>query len=491
MKRALSHPLVALCAGLALRLFLVLKFPATSGDTPLYEELATNWLKHGVYGVTLNGALTPVDVRMPGYSALLTVLYAITGRTGEVARLPIMLFQIATDLACCLVIAAIASSIVKLAAGSIPAKRAFKIALWLAVLSPFTADYTAVVLTETPATLFSAVSLYLLVRLAESSSELFCPTARLKASWDKSPAYWAALFGISVGATTLLRPESPLLLVVAWLVFAVSFFSHGEFVRWFKLALLSGAVCFAILIPWTIRNAITLHEFQFLAPKDATLPTEHPPVGFMAWERTWLYRMSECYAVTWKLNEENINLEDIPARAFDSEAEKEHIARLLERHNKDNNLSVEADSEFGAIARRRITRHPLRTYLYVPLQRVLTIWFTPRIELLPFNGKVFPIAQEWEDDRPDLTVTLLFFFLNVFYLLAALWGALKVWSWGRPARLALLPILAYIAIRTAFLTIVEAPEPRYVLVCFPAILALVAIAFTKRPAAPNAVQRPA
>ena len=491
MKRVLSHPLVALCLGLCLRLFFVLKFPASSGDTSLYEELATNWAEHGIYAVTANDVLTAVDVRMPGYPAFLSLVYAFAGRTGEPARLPVMLIQIAADLACCLVIAGIASALVKASFGPEPAKRAFKVALWLAALCPFTGDYTAVVLTETFATLLSAVSIYLFVRLAESSADFLQPTDRLKASWDKTPAYWAALFGLAIGVTTLFRPESPLLLVVAWLVLIVPFLKHAEFLRWLKLAILSGTLCFIALLPWTIRNAITLHEFQPLAPKDATLPSESAPVGFEAWERTWLYRMSECYAVTWKLNEENINLDDIPPRAFDSEQERAQIAVLIERHNKDNNLSDEADAEFGAIAKRRTTRHPFRTYVTVPFQRALTIWFTPRIELLPFNGNVFPIAEEWDTDKPDLIVTLAFFLLNVLYLLVAACGAWKLWKAGTRARAALCAIVAYILIRTAFLTTVEAPEPRYVLVCFPAILALAAIAFLKSPAASRAVRPPA
>ena len=42
--------------GLTLRLFFVLKFPMTnSGDGPFYIELAWNWLKYGVYGLSVNG----------------------------------------------------------------------------------------------------------------------------------------------------------------------------------------------------------------------------------------------------------------------------------------------------------------------------------------------------------------------------------------------------------------------------------------------------
>ena len=486
MKRVLSHPLVAIAFGLGLRLFFILKFPAAAGDSALYEELASNWFKHAAYAVSVNGHLTPVDVRMPGYSAFLALIYAVTGREGEAARLPVMLLQAAADILCCVVIAAIAARLARIATVQPSSKRAFIVALWLAALCPFTADYTAVLLTESFTTLLTAISIYLFIRLAESSSELFWPTDRLKASWDKSPEYWAALFGLAIGATTLFRPESPLLLIVAFLAIAWSFLSRGYFLRWLKLIAISSFLCSATLSPWIIRNAVTLHEFQPLAPKDAMLPNERPPLGFMAWEKTWLYRIGDCYAVTWKLNEENINLEDIPDRAFDSESEKKHVATLLDRHNENNSLSEKADAEFAVIARRRTARHPVRTYFVVPLQRVLTIWFTPRIELLPFTGKISPIADEWDTDRPDLVVSLSFFFLNICFLLAALCGFIKLWKWSPRARLALAAIAAYIAIRTVFLTTVEAPEPRYVLVCFPAILALAAIAFLKRPVAANA-----
>jgi len=41
-------------------------------------------------------------------------------------------------------------------------------------------------------------------------------------------------------------------------------------------------------------------------------------------------------------------------------------------------------------------------------------------------------------------------------------------------------LLVFILVRTAFLTTLETPEPRYVLVCFPALIALVAQVFVPR-----------
>jgi hypothetical protein len=480
MKRVFSHPLIALALGIWLRLFFLLKFPATSGDTALYEKLATNWLKHGAYAVNLNGVITPVDVRMPGYPAFLSLVYAVTGHTGEAARMWVMLGQATVDLLGCAVAAVLALSLVHLADEPINIRPVFRAGFWLAALCPFTANYNAVLLTESVATCISAISFILLARLAGSCADLVFPRRQPKASWDKSPEYWAALFGLSVGGVTLFRPESPVLLVAAWLALGWFFWKHRNVQRWFKLALVSGLFCVISLSPWILRNAVTLHEVQFLAPKNTTLPSEVSPVGFMAWEKTWLYRLSDCYAVTWKLDEENINLQDIPPRAFDSAEEKQRVAALLEKYNQDQTLTPEEDATFGETARQRTARHPLRTRLWIPFQRVLTIWFTPRIELLPFSGNVFPLPQNWEDDREDQVVTAGFFLLNIVYLVLAFSGARKLWKWSVRARPALLAIAAYLILRTAFLTTVEAPEPRYVLVCFPAILALGATLFASR-----------
>jgi hypothetical protein len=41
-------------------------------------------------------------------------------------------------------------------------------------------------------------------------------------------------------------------------------------------------------------------------------------------------------------------------------------------------------------------------------------------------------------------------------------------------------IYVFALLRTAFLTTLEAPEPRYVIVCFPALIALGAQVFARR-----------
>src|SRR6202007_2659331 len=104
MKRIFSSSVFALFAGLCLRLFFILKYPANSGDTVLYEQIAANWLQHHAYAMNVHDQVTPVDMRMPGYPTFLALIYAITGRVGEAARRWVMLAQVVVDLLTCLLI---------------------------------------------------------------------------------------------------------------------------------------------------------------------------------------------------------------------------------------------------------------------------------------------------------------------------------------------------------------------------------------------------
>jgi 4-amino-4-deoxy-L-arabinose transferase-like glycosyltransferase len=285
--------------------------------------------------------------------------------------------------------------------------------------------------------------------------------------------------GFLIGMGTLFRPETPLLLVVAWILIAFIWLRNRRLLFCLQLMALSGVGCVLPLVPWAVRNAVTLHEAQFLAPKNSNLPGELVPYGFMAWEKTWLFRVKDCYLVPWKLNGEVINLEDIPPRAFDTPEEKERVAAILEQYNDDVTLTTEEDAAFGRLARERTARHPLRTHLWLPVARAFTMWFTPRIELLPFSGHVFPLREAWEDDRIDQSVTVGFFLLNVLYVALAAWGTWRLWRDSSALRLAVASLLGYLLLRTAFLTTLETPEPRYVLECFPAILALAGQLFVR------------
>ena len=160
MKRVFSHPLTALVTGFFFRFFFLWYLPSSAGDTALYETLSLNWVKHSIYGMPVDGVLTPVDIRMPGYPVYLAVVHAFTNLGGEPARFGAMLGQIFADLACCVLIAELAS---RCAGRNQDASKVYLAALWLAALCPFTANYTAVPLTETFAIFFTALALVTLV----------------------------------------------------------------------------------------------------------------------------------------------------------------------------------------------------------------------------------------------------------------------------------------------------------------------------------------
>jgi 4-amino-4-deoxy-L-arabinose transferase-like glycosyltransferase len=490
MRRIFSNPITALAAGACLRFFFVLKFPAGSGDSALYEQLATNWLKHHVYAVSISGVLTPVGTRMPGYPAFLAIIYWLSGKTGPDGRFWVMSSQVIIDLLTCLVIAATAAALVFLAFRSVRVRRAFTAALWLAALCPFTANYTAVILTETWAIFFTAIALlclcllFLRFRGSTFFSDVIQIDMRVKSEW------FGAFAGFAAGLGTLFRPETPLLLVVACLTLGWYLLRGRQWLRMIRIFAFMFVGCLLPLTPWAIRNAVTLHEAQLLTPKNANLPGEVVPDGFMAWEKTWLYRMRDTYAVTWKLNDEEIQMDDIPARAFDTPEEKERVAMLLEPYNEDTTFTAEEDAGFAQLAKERTARHPFRTYLWIPLKRASTIWVTPRIELLPYSGNVFPLAYYWEDDPVDQSVTIGLAVLNIVYLALAVWGGWRLWL-QPDARTALFLFVAFILVRTAFFTTLEAPEPRYVLECFPAMLAMAAQVFTRKDNVMASVAAPA
>jgi hypothetical protein len=121
----------------------------------------------------------------------------------------------------------------------------------------------------------------------------------------------------------------------------------------------------------------------------------------------------------------------------------------------------------------------------VPFERALTIWFTPRTELLPIDGKFWPLREQWEDSHADVLVTGGFALLGYLYVALAVGGLWLAWSTRRESGRSGAPdeanlwgialLIVYIAVRTAFLTTVEAPEPRYVVSCYPGVLALIAL----------------
>ncbi|HEY4878529.1 MAG TPA: hypothetical protein VIH97_05365, partial [Candidatus Acidoferrales bacterium] len=359
---------LAALSGLALRLYLVLKFPVTdTGDAPFYIELAWNWLKNGVYGFAVYGQLTPVDMRVPGYPAFLAAVFAFAGQSTRAA----MVTQIFVDLATCFVIALIAARLAPAASR----RRVALAGLWLAVLCPFTANYTAVVLTETLVIFFTALAILVLLQtVLGTSSKVETATEPRRATVLSNP--WL-LAGLVVGFGTLVRPETPLLLFAAGLILLAKWWRPVHWGKLVRTGVLMGVGLLLPLIPWAARNWHTLHDVQFLAPRYSELPGEYTPLGFTAWTNTWMWRFRDVYLSQWKVNDEEIDISQLPPYAFDSEDERERVSDLIDEYNEALTVDPSLDQGFREIARERTERHPTRTYLKIPALRSLTLWFTP------------------------------------------------------------------------------------------------------------------
>jgi 4-amino-4-deoxy-L-arabinose transferase-like glycosyltransferase len=471
------HTFLAVLAGLALRLAFVHWFPTTTDDSATYLQLARNWVDHHVYGLSQNSQLVPTDLRTPGYPAFLAGVALLFRRSMQA----ILLSQAVLDVFTCILTAALAAAL----APSDSRRRVWIIALWLAATCPFTANYSAAILTEVVVAFFATVTLACFaLGLRPEPVRLGLGSGR---RWAL-PIVFALLGAILTGAASLVRPEMPLLLGVAVLAYGIRAWRPlgGRKTILFATAMI-GAFLLPLL-PWAARNAISLHKLQFLAPRYATFPGEYAPVGYYAWTGTWLERYRDVYFTVWAIGEDRMDVNDLPATAFDSPEEKARIADLIAEYNDSPELDVspEMDRQFAEIARERTRRHPLRTYIRVPFERALTMWFTPRTELLPIDGKFWPIREQWEDSHADVLVTGGFAALGYLYVALAIGGIWLAWGPRRGSDVAggepvganfwgIALLLGYFLVRTAFLTTVEAPEPRYVVSCYPGVLALIAL----------------
>jgi hypothetical protein len=340
-------------------------------------------------------------------------------------------------------------------------------ALWLTALCPFIANYAAVSQSEILATFFTTLAILIFLSPASLQMDLI----RSDTGLMRSMHVWFA-GGLVVGFGTLVRPETPLLLVAVLLALGIRY--H----RWEnRKELATATLCVTLglvlpLGPWATRNAVSLGRVQFLAPRFAETYGEVLPTGFYAWTRTWMFRFQDAYLFTWKLPSQPIYLKDLPAYATDSPEERSRVASLLQRYNGAHGMVLAVDREFADLARGRAQRHPVRTYVWIPIERAAAMWFTPRITLLPYSGRLWPLLQSYRNNPTDFAVTLGLASLNILYLTMALIAA-----WSGRTNTGILLIGLYVVVRTMFLTQLITCEPRYVLVCYPALLALPAQLF--------------
>ena len=443
-------------AGLSLRVLLVVYFPGVVDDSRLYANIAENWLRHGVYGITNSGVIVPTLSRLPGYPAFLAVVFALFG-VGNFRA--VLLVQALFDLATCFLIADLAWRLFSW--------RAAQAAFLLAALCPFLANYAAAALTETLETFFTALALDL----------AFCGlgVGNIAGGIPKRTMVWLGC-GLSVGAAILLRPDGGILLAVIgayliWLILRNLRADQAKTRTLFWAGVLVAAGATAPLVPWTLRNLHTLHRFEPLAPRYATDSDELAMPGFNRWVKTWIADYVSVQEIYWAVPGADIDTAKMPDRAFDSQAQREQTAALLADYNQSHEVTAELDARFAALAAERVHAAPVRYYVWLPALRIADMWLRPRTELFPSD----PRWWEFNDDRRWLALSLGFGLINLLYVALAAAGGLR----GREFFGIGLFVL-FLLLRSAFLGTLENPEPRYTLECYPVVICLSSAVFFRK-----------
>ena len=443
----------ATLAGVALRLLWVAYFPAVVDDSRVYADIAGNWLHHGVYGITDSGQVTPTLSRLPGYPAFLAAIFAIFGTNNFHA---VLLIQMLFDIATCFLIADLARRLFS--------DRAARAAFLLAALCPFLANYAAAALTETLEIFFTTLAL----NLAIHGLECFRDSANFE---SRAVRLWLAC-GLSVGACILLRPDGGILygavgaylfmLLVRRLSAARSAESSLSRMRpIFAAGLLLTLGSFAPLIPWTLRNLHTLHQFQPLAPRYATESDETVMTGFNRWTKTWIADYTSVQEIYWRVPGDAIDLSRLPRRAFDSAEQRQQTAQLFADYNQDHEITPEIDAGLAGLAATRIHSNPLRYYVWLPALRITDMWLRPRTEMLPSD----PRWWEFDDEPVWLIVSMIFLLINLAYVAAAAVALLR-----SRAIFGIGLFVLFLTLRSLFLGTLENPEPRYTLECYPIVI---------------------
>lgn len=445
------HLAAALAAGLAFRLVFVHFYGQTSGDSLIYGDIAKNLLQHGIYGMSGGDIPTPTLIRLPGYPLFLAACFKLFGVEHYTA---VMLVQCVADLGTCALAAATAMRLF--------GRRAGVCALWLGVLCPFAVNYAAVPLTETLSLFCIALAFYALARWQAAG------TLQIDAS------FWMMVAALAYAI--LLRPDGGLLAAVVVPAVAWGAWRQASSAQAVKQVALLCAVILLPLVPWTVRNWHDFHVVQPLAPRYANDPGELVGYGFNHWYRSWAIDFVSTEDVYWSLNGSAIQIDDIPTRAFDSDAQYDETQQLLADYNTKTRLTKALDARFQRVADERIAANPVRYYVTLPAARLADMWLRPRTETLP-------VADAWWKDSPGVRLfSWGYVGLNLFYIVAAGFGGWMAWKrLPKPQRTMVWAMLAYIVLRSALLFTLDNSEQRYTLEFFPIFFVLAGYAISECP----------
>ena len=484
------------------RLFLAVRLPNDAPDDGrVYAQLARNFLEQHVYSHETEAPYVPSLIRLPGYPLSLAAIYSVFGHTNNTA---VRIVQAVVDSATCGLVAWVSYCWTP---DEERKRYAATASLVLAALCPFTAIYVATILTEVPTSFFAVLA---------------CLTATLAFNSSKASRWLWGLTGIVCGIAVLFRPDSGLFAAAIGITMLSWPKAEGTALTriWRTIpsaVILVMAFC-VVLVPWTIRNERVFHTFQPLAPAHGEMPGEFVPRGYLQWLRTWIDEERYIGPVLWSVDTTPIKMDSFPDEAFDSDAERDRVAALIQKYNhpdqeeqsaseeestdedsdeespdeeqatsQDNaeqnvEMTPQIDEQFAQIARERIAHSRLRYYFVLPIKRAISLWSDTHSQYYPFEGELFPLEDLDYKIHQQIWLPL-FAGLTWTYTLLGVFGAWVLWRTRTiDARRWVTLAVLIVVLRLGFFSTLENPEPRYVVELFPflSILGGIAIAFGVR-----------
>jgi 4-amino-4-deoxy-L-arabinose transferase-like glycosyltransferase len=416
-------------------------------DTYGYLRLADEWRTHGRYAL---GPHDPLHFgRMPGYPLFLIAVKgaARADMSGGDGWGRILLATRLLDLfVCCPLIYLIARRL-----GGVGAALG---ALAIAAVWPMTVLFTAVALTESPATSLTVITVAPLL-LGESR-----PRLRFAAA------------GALVGASTLLRFDGILLAFAVPPALCIQRERLGRSRReLITIAAFSVLGFLVVFSPWPIRNLYRSGKPSFFGQRVDRFcrPLDYYQ-GFWSYLKTWApdnynqMTISTCFLTV----PCRPDLSIYPPMAFDSPEERATVEKLMAQRVREG-VSPGVSVGFQKLADVRRAHHWLRTVIGHPLLRAARMWVARHDEVL--QGRQ-PWPQVIGRIKPAFLPLSAIFFIA---LLAS--GTWLVWL--RETRYAALTMMVPLVVRTIALPYELYSMPRYANEVMPFGFILIAVASAK------------
>ena len=430
---------IALAVGLLLRLWF-LQHPMPSDDDTVSTRTwrRISFIMESTELQTTDPSIRTL-IRLPGYPLFLGLIFSLFGAGNFKA---VLLAQIGFDLLGCWLIASFVREQVS--------ERAGTVAIFLAALCPFTAAYSAIALTECLSVFAVSLALWATGRVLRAQAE----------EHTRSSARLCSL-SLPIAMAMLLRPDGVLLAAAVMAAIGWYAWRQGRLAVGFKTALLCGLLA---ALPLVALDSAQLADVS-----------RGSAAGAAARERSGRVcnlrllsldglpgRSILCRRETFSgmLGRSDIDVDDLPSRAFDSPVQRAQTTELLAKYNTNHTVTPELDAEFAALAEERERAHPLLCRVWVPALRVADMLLRPRTETLGLDADWWRFSHHRVESVEAVGLGL----LNAALVGAALVGVAR----RRVPWVALM--LVYAALRCALLSTMENSEPRYTLELLPILM---------------------